>query len=72
MSNESTIHIENIKVFMTEMYIFLNDLSAPIMHEIFQKQENKYSLRNPRFLVSTRKFATTYGIDTISFRGPKI
>ena len=42
------------------------------MNDIFQKQENYYSLRNPRSLVSKRKFATNYGIDTISFRGHQI
>ena len=41
-------------------------------NDIFQKQENYYSLRNPSSLVSKRKFTTTYGIDTISFRGPQI
>ena len=68
ISNESTTHIKNIKVLMTEIYKFLNDLSPPIMNGIFQKQENYYSLRNPRSLVSKRKFTTTYGIDTISFK----
>ena len=42
------------------------------MNDIFQKQENCYSPRKPRTLVSKRKFTTTYGIDTISFRGPQI
>ena len=69
MSNESTIHIKNIKVLITEIYKFLDDLSPP---SFFQKQENYYSLRNPRSLVSKRKLTTTYGIDTISFRGPQI
>ena len=57
---------------MTEIYKFLNNLSFPIMNDIFQKQENCYSPRKPRTLVSKRKFTTTYGIDTISFRGPQI
>ena len=70
--DESTIHIKNIKVLMTEIYKFLNDLSTPIMNDIFQKQENYYSLRNPRSLVSKRKFTSIYGIDIISFRGPQI
>ena len=35
MSNESTIHIKNIKVLMTEMYKFLNDLSPPTMNDIY-------------------------------------
>ena len=42
MSNESAIHIKNIKVLMTEINKFLNDLSPPIMTDIFQKQENYY------------------------------
>ena len=56
---------------MTEVYKFLNDISPPTMNYIFQKQENYYSLGNPRSLVSKRKFTTTYGIDTISFTGPQ-
>ena len=57
---------------MTEIYKFLNDLSTPIMIDAFQKQENYYSLRNLSSLVSKRKFTTTYGIDTIFFRGAQI
>ena len=72
MSNESTIHKTNTKVLMTEIYKFLNDLSPPIMNDLFQKQENYYSLRNPTSLVSKPKFTTTYSIDTISFGGPQI
>ena len=60
------------KELMTEIYKLLNDLSQPIMNDIFRKQENYYSLRKPRSLVSKRKFTATYGIDTISFRGPQI
>ena len=72
MSNESTIHLKNINVLMTEIYNFLNDLSLPTMNDIFQKQENYYSLRNPSSLASKRKYTTAYGIDTIFFRGPQI
>lgn len=42
------------------------------MDDIFQKPENPHSLRNPRYLVSKRKFTTTYGIVITSFRGPQI
>ena len=37
-----------------------------------QKEENYYSLRNPKYLVSKQKFNGTYGINTTSFRGPEI
>ena len=33
------------------------------------KNEETITLRNSRFLVSKRKFTTTYSIDTMSFRG---
>ena len=71
MYNESTIHIKKIKFVTTKIYKLLNDLSPPIMNDIFQKQDNYYSPRNPRSLVSKRKFTTTYGNDTISFREPQ-
>ena len=36
------------------------------------KSFKNYSLRDPRFLDSKRKFTTTYDIHTIFFRGPQI
>ena len=42
------------------------------MNDIFQKQENYYSLRDLRSLVSKRKYTTSHGINTISFRRPQI
>ena len=38
----------------------------------FKNKKNYYSVRNPRSPVFKRKFASTYGMDTISFRGPQI
>ena len=69
MSNETVIQEKNIKVLMTEIYIFLYDISPQIISDIFQKKENCYSLTNPKFLVSKQKFITSYDIDTISSRG---
>ena len=57
---------------MSEISKLSNDLSPLIMNEIFQKQKNYYSRRNPRTLVSKRKFTSTYDIDAICFRGPQI
>ena len=36
------------------------------------KNEETITLRNSRFLVSKRKFTTTYSIDTMSFRGSQV
>ena len=57
---------------MSEILKFLNDLSSPIINGIFRKQENYYSLRNSKLVVSEQKFITTYGFDTISFGGLRI
>ena len=72
MSDESKIHIKNINGLVVEIYKFLNDILPSIMNNIFQKQENYYSLRKSRPRLSKGKFTTTYGIDTISFRRPQI
>ena len=72
MSNKSRMHKKKVKVLMTEIHKFLNDLSPRIMNDVFQKQEKYCSLRKPRSLGSKRKFTTTYSIDIISFRGPQI
>ena len=72
MSNESTIHIKNINVLITEKWKFLDDLSPSIKNDIFQKQDKYYFLKNLRSLVFEWKFTTTYGIDTNSFRAPQI
>ena len=52
MINESAIHIRNLKFLLTEVYNFFNDLSPPIMNEVFQTNDCPYDLRNPRKLAS--------------------
>ena len=72
MANESTIHIRNLKFFLTEVYTFLNGLSPPIMNEVFQTNDCPYDLRNPRIIASKHKSTIKYGTDTIAFKGPQI
>ena len=72
MSNESASHIKSIKVFMTEVYKFLIDLSPSIINDIFQKTRKLSLYKKPKVPSSKWKFTTTYGIDTISFRRPQI
>ena len=52
MANESTIHIRNLELLLTDVYKFLNGLSPPIMNEFFQTNDCPYDLRNPRILAS--------------------
>ena len=54
MANESTIHIRNLKILLTEVNKFLNGLSPPIMNEVFQTNDCPYDLRNPRISANIR------------------
>ena len=70
MTNESTIHIRNLKFLLTEVYKFLNGLFPPIMNEVFQTNNCLYDLRNPRILASKHKSTIKHGINTIVLKGP--
>ena len=70
--NESTIHIWNLKLFLTEVYKLLNGLSPPIMNEVFQTIDCLYDWRNPRAPASKHKFAIKYGINRIAVKGLRI
>ena len=72
MANESTIHIRNLKFFLTEVYKFLNGLSPLIMNEVFQTNNCPYDLRNPRILACKHKSTIKCGINTITFQGLQI
>ena len=52
MANESTIRIRSLKFFLTEVYKLLNGLSPPILKEVFQINDSRNNLRNPRILAS--------------------
>ena len=39
--NERTIHQQNIKVLMKKNYKFENDLSPPLIDDMFQVRKNK-------------------------------
>ena len=72
MTNETIIHIRNLKFLVTEIYKFFNGLSPLIMNEVFQIKECSYNLRNLRTLASTQKPTVRYGLDTFAFKGPQI
>ena len=70
--NSVTIHHRNLQALATEIYKAINDLSAPILKSIFNVKTNSYNLRNGTTL-STKNIKTVkYGIETLSFRGPKL
>ena len=67
-----SIHLRNLQVLATEMYKVSNELSTPIMRDIFSINKNPYTLRhNSQF--SRRLLKTVYHeSESISNLGPKI
>ena len=72
ISNEFTIHDQNIQKLMIEVYKYINDLSPPIMNEIFQQRESIYNLRNSRVFQPTRKYTLRYGTETIQYKASQL
>ena len=69
--NSVTIHVRNIQMLAIEVYKVINGLSTKIMNEILQLKEN--SLYCTRFPFKSGKVRTVaYGIQSISYMGPKI
>ena len=69
--NSFSIHHRNLQKLAIEIYKVTNNLSPPIMKNIFPAREICYDLRklNP---FKSRNVNTVYnGTETISFRGPK-
>ena len=62
MTNESTIHVRNLKFFITEVYKIINGLSPPIMNEVFQtndcplqfkKSKNKHKSKSNKSIIKS-------------------
>ena len=66
--NERTIHQQNINVLMKEIYKFENDLSAPLIDDIFQVRKINYDLRHFQKFPNTKKNSVKMGLETISYR----
>ena len=56
----------------TEMYKAKNNLSPPIIREIFQVNSGSYSLRNTNYFKLTRLNTVHNGVESVKYLGPKI
>ena len=70
--NERTIHQQNINVLMKEIYKFENDLSPPLIDDMFQVRKLNYDLRHFQKIANTKKNSVKTGLETISFRAPQL
>ena len=67
-----SVHHKNIQVLATEIYKTVNGLAPTIMDSIFGIKNIEYNLRNKNDFKSRRINSVRYGIDGLTYLGPKI
>ena len=67
-----SIHIGNLQFLATKIFKARNNLSPPIVQYIFRKTEPAYSLRRDTIFESRRIQTQRYGIESLTYLGPKI
>ena len=67
--NECTIHQKNLQKLMLEVYNSLTQQNPSFLWDMFHKKDNKYNLRSKNLLMLPPTKTTTYGNDSLSFRG---
>ena len=67
-----TIHHRNLQKLAIEMYKTYKDLTPSLIKSIFPKRNIPYNLRNKNDFHSSNIRTVFNGMETISFRGPKI
>ena len=67
-----SVHHKNIQVLATEIYKTVNGLAPTIKNSIFEIKNIEYNLRNKNNFKSRRINSVRYGIDSLTYLGPKI
>ena len=71
--NSVSIHHRNIQALAIEMFKVKNKLCPEITSNIFmERTNNHYNLRNPSDFITPQVNSVYYGIESISYLGPKI
>ena len=61
-----------IRNLALEVYKTLNKLNPPFMQNLFEEKHTKYDLRGIKSLDIPKVNTTKYGIQSLSYLGPKI
>ena len=67
-----SIHIRNLQILAAEIFKARNNLSPPRVQNIFRTIEPAYSLRRDTIFESYRIQTQRYGIESLTYLGPKI
>ena len=68
-SKETSIHVKNLQYLLIEVYKSLNCQNPMFMWDMFKRRETTYDLRVKDLLQLPKTKTTSYGINSILFRG---
>ena len=66
------IHFRKLQVLVTEMFKVKNGVAPPIISDVFKLSNPTYNLRNKRDFVSNHVKTVYFGIESLSYQGPKL
>ena len=69
-NKETSVHQRKLQFLMTEINKIKSNYASPILHHLFQFQENTFNLWNFREIASHNKKTSNYGLGTVSYRAP--
>ena len=67
-----TIHQRNIQVFVTELFKVKNNLSPPLMREIFPSRNIDNKLRSDTYFMGRNVKTVNNGTESLTYLAPKI
>ena len=68
-ANQCTIHRKSLQKLMVEVYNSLTQQNPSFLWDMFQEKINDYNLRSKNLLMLPQAKTTTYGNESLSFRG---
>ena len=68
-NEENTIHVRNMQMFMIEVYKSLNHQNPSFLWELLARREINCSLRIKDILTLPKALTTSFGTNSMSFRG---
>ena len=71
-SDNTNVHVKNIKKLMIKFYKYLYRLLATIMKEVFTKRIVKYNLRNSRVTLLLNPKIKKYDTDKLAYKANKL
>ena len=68
-NEEKAIHVQNLQMLMIEVYKSLNHQNPSFLWKLFARKEINYNLRIKDILTLPKALTTSFGTNSISFRG---